>query len=164
MLADAPCPPDLLHIIKRMGPTTRTTRRVRWQTDSSASQAPRQLLWIPAANQAPPALTINNTGLSQGFVGRGERTSSIRKSPLGCRGTSTESLATPPQNRRARTLWLPLVPIPLPPANSRPRPSTEIRPSVFTSAVSRAITHGMPAGLTPCTMFGAEPAATPRNG
>lgn len=36
---------------------------------------------MPAANQVPPVLRINRTGLSQTNGGRGETTPSIRKSP-----------------------------------------------------------------------------------
>ena len=116
---------------------------------------------IPAANQFPPALRISRTGFSHGLGGRGVRISSIRKSPLDWSGTRVELCGTVPQNSLAPTLWPPLVPIPLPPASRSSRPSTEIRPSVITSTLSRVITHGMPAGLTPCTTLGAEP---PRSG
>lgn len=41
---------------------------------------------MPAANQTPPVLRINNTGLAQ-LAGAGFRTSSMRKSPFGSSGT-----------------------------------------------------------------------------
>ncbi len=44
--------------------------------------------------------------------------------------------------------------MPLPPASSKPRPSTRTWPSVLTSALSREITQGKPPGLTPSTVFG----------
>src|SRR5438046_5554823 len=40
-----------------------------------------------------------------------------------------------------------------PPASSRPRPSTLIRPSVFTSALRAAILQIWPGGWVPRTMF-----------
>src|SRR5437870_8032454 len=43
--------------------------------------------------------------------------------------------------------------MPFPPASSRPRPSTLIRPSVFTSALRAAILQIWPGGWVPRTMF-----------
>src|SRR5687767_1832236 len=44
-----------------------------------------------------------------------------------------------------------------PPARSTPRPSTVMLPSVLTSALRSAITHGWPPGLIPLTMFATPP-------
>src|SRR6185369_981983 len=76
-------------------------------------------------------------------------------------GTSSESWGTPAQISLANTLCPAGVPMLLLPASTRPRPSTLIRPSVLTSALRREITHGVPAGWTPCTTLGTPPA---RNG
>lgn len=71
---------------------------------------------------------MSSTGVSQVFVGKGERTSSIVKSPSESSATPVRfelkavALAAGPQNNVAKTLCPPFVPIPFPPANNRPRP------------------------------------------
>jgi hypothetical protein len=91
---------------------------------------------MPAANQTPPTFRIRSTGLSQEFEGAGERISSIVKSPSAASATAcvlwtvNDPLGSGPQISVAKTLCLPFVPIALPPASSRPRPSTWIRPVI----------------------------------
>ena len=53
----------------------------------------------------------------------------------------------------AKTLAPAFVLMPLPPAKSRPLPSTLMCPSVLTSALRSAIAQSWPAGLTPRTTF-----------
>jgi hypothetical protein len=110
---------------------------------------------MPAANQGPPvsvALRIRSTGLPQGFEGAGERVSSIVKSPSAASATALATgvlwtvngpLGSVPQISVAKTLCPPFVPIALPPARSRPRPSTWIRPSTFTSALRARISSNI---------------------
>src|SRR5260370_30397739 len=111
---------------------------------------------MPAVEQAPEGtVRIRSTGLSQPFEGAGERISSILKSPSAASATALAigvlekvngPLGSGPQISVAKTLAPPFVPTSLPPARSRPRPSTWIRPSAFTSALRARITHGVPAG------------------
>ena len=92
--------------------------------------------------------------------GAGDRTSLIVKSPSASRGTPVRleleavALAAGPQKRVAKTLCPPLVPMPLPPASSKPRPTRRIRPSTFTVAVRSAILQIWPGGEMPRTVFG----------
>ena len=98
---------------------------------------------IPAANQAPPfALRIRSTGLAQSVGSGGASTSSILKSPSASSGTPVRVLlcsvngAAASQIIGANTLVACAggLPIPLPPANTNPFPSTLISPLVSTLA------------------------------
>src|SRR4029077_13624188 len=115
---------------------------------------------MPAANQAPLGDTrIRSTELPHSAGGAGISTSSIRKSPLAASGTPVMFVlnwvkgGVASQISVAQTLALPFVPMVLPPPSSRPRRSTRIRPSTFTSALKSEITQIWPAGLTPRTTF-----------
>ncbi|SRR6266404_5495584 len=102
---------------------------------------------MPAANQfRPPAvLRINSTGVAQeDRGGGGDSTSSIVKSPFAASGTPAKfvlrwtKVGTFSQMSVAKTLRLAVVPpvgvtasaVPmvLPPANTRPRPSAQLPP------------------------------------
>src|SRR5258708_24365710 len=130
---------------------------------------------MPAANQIPlPALRIRSTGVAQeDGGGGGASTLSILKSPFAAGGTglvlrSTKG-ATFSQMSVAKTLRLAAVPpvgvstsaVPMvsPAANTRPRPSTVMRPSSFTSAFNLWMTHSA-AGCTPRTMLRVTVAAS----
>src|SRR2546425_6170479 len=119
---------------------------------------------MPAANQfLLPALRMRSTGPTQGFGGAGDRKSSIRKSPLASSGTPcmpavTSSLSVlckvkvpsgATQISVAKTLCPAFVPMLLPPASSKPRPRTLMRPSTFTSALRSAIVQIWPGGGDP---------------
>ena len=121
-------------------------------------------LGIPAANhELVPAMDrMRSTGLAQGFGGAGESVSSMRKSPSTSSGTPArvELCATFPsfaQNSVAKTLWLALLPTPLPEPRRRPRPSSRILPSCFTSAARSWITQIWPAARTVRTVVFVEP-------
>src|SRR5258708_18606686 len=118
---------------------------------------------MPAANQNPlPALRISSTGVAQeDGGGGGDSTSSILKSPFAARGTGfvlrSTNGATFSQKSVAKTLMLAAAPVGVstsavpmasPEENTRPRPSTAMRPSSFTSAFNLAMTHEE-AGCTP---------------
>ena len=98
----------------------------------------------------------------QGFGGTGESVSSMRKSPFTSRGTPARvelcgifpSFA---QNSVAKTLALALLPTLLPEARRRPRPSSRMLPSCFTSALRSSILQIWPAAATPRTMVFVEP-------
>lgn len=120
-------------------------------------------LGIPAANHAAfPADRMRSTGLVQGFGGAGESVSSMRKSPSTSSGTPARfelcwifpSFA---QNSVAKTLWLALLPTELPEARRRPRPSSRILPSCFTSAARSWILQIWPAARTVRTVVFVEP-------
>jgi hypothetical protein len=64
------------------------------------------------------------------------------------------------QNSVANTLAPPLLPTALPEPRRRPRPSTRMLPSCFTSAVRSRITQIWPAAGTPRTEVLAEPVGT----
>src|SRR5260370_40551649 len=111
---------------------------------------------MPAANQFPlPALRIRSTGVAQeDGGGGGDSTSSILKSPFAARGTGfvlrSTNGATFSQKSVAKTLMLAAAPVGVstsavpmasPEENTRPRPSTAMRPSSFTSAFNLAMTH-----------------------
>src|SRR5262245_18598174 len=115
---------------------------------------------MPAANQFPPfALRIRSTGLAQSS-GIGTSTSSILKSPSGARGTPVRVVlcsingAAASQISVANTL-VPAggLPIPLPPANTNPFPSTLMSPFVFILASRSLILQICPGELTPRTVF-----------
>ena len=95
-----------------------------------------------------------------GLGGAGDRTSLIVKSPSASSGTPVEleleavALEAGPQKRVAKTLCPPFVPMPLPPASSKPRPDRRICPSTFTVAVRSPILQIWPGGGTPRTVFG----------
>ena len=120
-------------------------------------------LGIPAANHDPgPVTRMRSTGLVQVFGGAGESVSSMRKSPFTSSGTPArfELCWTFPsfaQNSVAKTLALALLPTALPEPRSRPRPSSPILPSCFTSAARSRITQIWPAAATPRTVVFAEP-------
>src|SRR6267378_8101286 len=130
---------------------------------------------MPAANQFPlPALRISSTGVAQeDGGGGGDSTSSILKFPFAARGTGfvlrSTNGATFSQMSVAKTLRLAAgppvgvstsaVPMASPEENTRPRPSTAMRPSSFTSAFNLAMTHEE-AGCTPRTMLRVTTVAT----
>ena len=104
---------------------------------------------MPAANQSPASFRIRRIGVPLTLDGTGERTSSMVKLPSAASATAlaTGVLETVvPTISDAKTFCPPFVPMPLPPARSRPRPSTWIRPFFVTSALSAPILHGSPAG------------------
>src|SRR4029079_226401 len=120
-------------------------------------------LGIPAANHDPDAVDrMRSTGLVQGFGGAGESVSSMRKSPSTSSGTPVRvelcwTLPSFAQNSVAKTLWLALLPTPLPEPRRRPRPSSRILPSCFTSAARSWITQIWPAAGTVRTVVFVEP-------
>jgi hypothetical protein len=94
--------------------------------------------------------------------------SSILKSPFAASGTPARfvlrwtKLGTFSQMSVAKTLrpavppvgvTTSAVPMVLPPANTRPRPSALMRPSTITSALKSAIAHGWPGAWTPRILF-----------
>src|SRR5713226_9866632 len=102
---------------------------------------------IPAANQRGAPLVIKSTGFVQVGGTDGDNVSSILKSPSTSSDTRPEVCAVPQadgevlQNSSALTICLPFVPITLsagrvglPPARSRPRPSTVMCTLVSTTA------------------------------
>src|SRR4030095_7298107 len=98
----------------------------------------------------------------QGLGGAGESVSSMRKSPFTSSGMPArfELCWTFPsfaQNSVAKTLALALLPTALPEPRRRPRPSSRILPSCFTSPARSWITQIWPAAATPCTVVFAEP-------
>jgi len=120
-------------------------------------------LGIPAANHDPDAVDrMRSTGLVQGFGGAGDSVSSMRKSPSTSSGTPVRvelcwTLPSFAQNSVAKTLWLALLPTPLPEPRRRPRPSSRILPSCFTSAARSWITQIWPAAGTVRTVVFVEP-------
>ena len=107
----------------------------------------------------------------QELGGGGVSESSMRKSPLAWRAIPAGldrwavAAAGGPQNRTATTLCPPLVPIPLPPASSNPRPWTSMRPLTSTWARSPAMRQGTPPGLVPrTTLRTGAPALMPDTG
>ena len=120
-------------------------------------------LGIPAANHDPdPADRMRSTGLVQVFGGTGESVSSMRKSPFTSSGTPArfELCWTFPsfaQNSVAKTLALALLPTASPAPRRRPRPSSRMLPSCFTSAARSRITQIWPAAATPRTVVFVEP-------
>ena len=120
-------------------------------------------LGIPAANHDPdPADLMRSTGLVQGFGGAGESMSSMRKSPFTSSGTPARFelcwiLPSFAQNSVAKTLALALLPMALPEPRRRPRPSSRMLPSCFTSAARSRITQIWPAAAMPRTVVFAEP-------
>src|SRR2546422_9495413 len=115
---------------------------------------------MPAAIQRPAATRMRSTGFVQGWGGAGESVSLISKPTSAASGTGGSELWAVggvvfvelnggPQKSVANTLCPPLVPIPSPPARSRPFPSALMSPFSLTFASNLLITQGWPPGETP---------------